>query len=268
MSREGTTSFVQLLRERRSRDAIYHAASYWDSRARARQGLARSIWPSNAFNALWDERQREVLVRSLGSLSGRRFVDIGCGTGRMTRFFYEAGAAEAVGVDFSDATVEAARVEQGEAIERGAPMRFVVGNVLDRLDHVGAGAFDDAVILGCFSVACRSKADLYAAFRNVASLVRGGGRVTVFEPIHRSPLLRRVLDLGIEDWIAAANRAGLVLGGADRMGFAPVRLALSVRELPPPLLKVPFNLGERVLDRAPWLAPLADYKLLWFLRAT
>jgi hypothetical protein len=115
-------------------------------------------------------------------------------------------------------------------------------------------------------VACRDAASLDRAIGNVARLVRGGGRVLLLEPIHRSPLLRRVLDLGIEEWIAAANRAGLLLRAADRMGFVPVRAVLSVRDLPRPIVAPIFAAGESILDAAPWLSFLSDYKLLLFDR--
>jgi len=52
-------------KERKTRDALYGASSYWDARASARKGMARSMWPSNAFNVVWDERQRELIVRAL-----------------------------------------------------------------------------------------------------------------------------------------------------------------------------------------------------------
>jgi hypothetical protein len=81
-------------------------------------------------------------------------------------------------------------------------------------------------------------------------------------------LLRRVLDLGIEEWIACANAAGLSLTQADRMGFVPVRLVFSVRDLPRVVVAPIFRAGERLLDAAPWLYPLADYKLLLFTRSS
>jgi SAM-dependent methyltransferase len=259
----GSTSFLQLVKERRTRDALYHAPDYWDSRAAARDGLARSIWPSNVFNSFWDERQRQVLLRALGDLRGRRVVDVGTGTGRMARFFADAGAQEVVGIDFSPATVESARRETEALGGSSVRVRFEVGDVTASLDHVGSG-FDDAIVLGCLSVACRDAASLGAAMGHIARLVRKGGRVALFEPIHRSRLLRRVLALGIEEWVAMANRAGLALVSADRMGFAPVRLVFSVRDLPRPVVGAAFHAGERLLDRAPSLAALADYKLLVF----
>ena len=260
----GGTSFFQLLLERRTRDALYHASSYWDARAQARGGLARSMWPSNVFNAFWDARQREVLLRALGDLRGRRVLDVGCGTGRMTRFFADAGAAEAVGVDFSAATVEAARRETEALGGPAARVRFAVGDVLAGLTSVGRGEFDDALALGCLSVACRDGDALQRALGAMAATVKPGGRVVLLEPIHRSPLLRRVLDLSTLDWVARANAQGLALIGADCMGFAPARLVLSVRDLPRPLVGAAFHAGEALLDAAPYMAPLADYKLLVF----
>jgi SAM-dependent methyltransferase len=228
--------------------------------------MARSLWPSNAFNVLWDERQRALLVRSLGSLEGRRVVDIGCGTGRMVRFLSEElGAHHVVGVDFSAATVEAAREESSALLSSGL-VRYEQGDVVGGLDAIGVGAFEDALVLGCLSVACSDAAALQRALRNVARLVRTGGRVLLLEPIHRSPWLRRVLDLGLEQWIATANHAGLLLRGCDRMGFVPARAVLSVRDLPRAIVAPLFSAGESLLDAAPWLSFLSDYKLLLFDR--
>jgi SAM-dependent methyltransferase len=260
----GATSIWQLFVERRTRDALYHDANYWDARASAREGLARSIWPSNVFNALWDERQRVLLRRVLGDLAGRRVVDVGCGTGRMARWFASqsgGNAREVVGVDFSPSTVEAAKNETPSELSN---VRYVVGDVVAGIDALSRETFDDAIVLGCLSVACRDLSSLERAVKNVAALVRPGGRLLLLEPIHRSPLLRRVLDLGVEDWIGVCNRAGLSLVASDRMGFAPIRLVFSVRDLPRAIVGPIFRVGERLLDRFPYLSPLSDYKLLLF----
>ncbi len=263
----GSSSLWQLFKERRTRDAIYGAPSYWDARASARRGMARSLWPSNVFNRLWDDRQRAIISRALGSVSGRRVVDVGCGTGRIVRWLAEQrGARQVVGLDFSPATIEAARVESSALVASGL-VRFEQGDVVAGFDASLAGTFDDALVLGCLSVACRDRASLEQALASVARLVRPGGRVLLLEPIHRSPLLRRVLDLGVEDWVASANQAGLALAGSDRMGFVPVRLVFSVRDLPSFVVTPIFRAGEKALDAWPWLAPLSDYKLLVFTRS-
>jgi SAM-dependent methyltransferase len=262
----GSSGVWQLFKERRQRDVLYRDSTYWDSRASARRGLARSLWPSNAFNALWDERQRALIDRALGPLAGRCIVDVGCGTGRVVRWLAEErGAGSVVGVDFSPATVRAARLESSALCSSGI-VRFEQGDVVASLERLGAAGFDDAIVLGCLSVACPDRRALERAMTNIAGLVRRGGRVLLLEPIHRFPLLRRVLDLGVEEWIACANRAGLSLLQADCMGLVPVRLALSVRDLPRAVVGPVFRAGERLLDAVPWLAPLSDYKLLLFVR--
>ncbi|HEX3770915.1 MAG TPA: class I SAM-dependent methyltransferase [Polyangiaceae bacterium] len=264
----GSSGIFQLFRERLARDAMYGVASYWDARASARHGMARSLWPSNAFNTLWDERQRAIVARALGDVRGHRIADVGCGTGRMTRWLAEEqGARHVVGLDFSQATVDAARAESAALVSSGL-VRFEQADVLAGLGSVGAVGFDEALVLGCLSVACSDRRALERAVFNVAKLVRRGGRVLILEPIHRSPLLRRVLDLGIEEWVAAANRAGLDLVSADRMGFVPVRLVFSVRDLPQALVGPIFRAGEQALDTLPWLYPLSDYKLLLFTRSS
>jgi SAM-dependent methyltransferase len=263
----GSSGVWQLFRERLARDAMYGVASYWDARASARRGMARSLWPSNTFNVLWDERQRELVARALGDVSGRRIADVGCGTGRITRWLAEERRARQVaGFDFSQATVAAASLESSALVSSGL-VRFEQGDVLAGLDAAAEGSFDDAIVLGCLSVACRDRASLERAMFNVSRIVRRGGRVLILEPIHRSPLLRRVLDLGLEEWIAAANLAGLALIDADRMGLVPVRLFFSVRDLPRPIVAPIFRAGERLLDAAPWLYALSDYKLLLFTRS-
>jgi len=39
----GSAGIWQLFKERRARDAIYGAPAYWDARASARRGMARSL---------------------------------------------------------------------------------------------------------------------------------------------------------------------------------------------------------------------------------
>jgi SAM-dependent methyltransferase len=260
----GSSGVWQLFRERRSRHALYGLADYWDARALARRGMARSLWPSNAFNEVWNERQRNVLERALGPVTGRRVLDVGCGTGRIARWLaQDRGARQVVGLDFSPATVQAASIESESLVSTGF-VRFERGDVLRGFDGLGLGDFDDALVLGCLSVACQTRESLERAMQNVAKVVVGGGRVLLLEPIHRGPLLRRVLGLGVEEWIACANQAALALEHTDRMGFVPVRLVLSVRDLPRALVTPIFDAGERLLDAQPWLGPLADYKLLMF----
>ena len=168
---------------------------------------------------------------------GRRIADVGCGTGRITRWLAEQRRArQVIGIDFSQATVEAAtpRVERARVVGARALRAGRRARRARRRPARGRSTTPSS------SAACRWLAAtalaLERAMVNVARLVRHGGRVLILEPIHRSPLLRRVLDLGLEDWIAAANRAGLVARRRRPHGVRPraprlqrARLAASAR---------------------------------------
>jgi SAM-dependent methyltransferase len=256
---------AQVFRDRR-RKADMAEAAYWDERARSRSGFARSVWHSETFSHTWDLRQREllseVLSATLGGLAGRRIADIGCGTGRITRFLAREGA-DAVGFDFSPATVDAAR-EETRAQRLSA--RFEVADISVGQLSAPDGTFDAAVAVGCLAVACRDLHALEHALFAMGRVTRAGGAVVLLEPIHSSRLLGRVLRASVSDWMRAATSAGLIPAGHRGMGFVPARLLLSSLDLPRWVVEPTFAAGELLLDHVPALERTADYRLLVFRR--
>ena len=69
-----------------------------------------------------------TLFRLAGPLEGKRVLDLACGEGHYTRLLKEAGAAEVLGVDISEAMLELA-----EASERRTPLgcRFQLADVAE-----------------------------------------------------------------------------------------------------------------------------------------
>lgn len=256
---------LQVLKDRQKKQAMTDA-SYWDGRAQTRTGFARSVWHSETFSRVWDERQqdllRDALGDRLGTIAGKRIADVGCGTGRVTRFLAASGA-RAVGFDFSPETVRAAREESAAVIPAtGGSASFVVSDVTTGKLDAEAASFDAALTVGCLAVACRDLPSLQRSFRAIHDAVKIGAPVLVLEPIHTSKLLGRVLRAPASDWLAAAARAGLLSAGESSMGFVPMRLALSSLDLPEWLVRPAFSLGERALDRYPLLDRASDYRLL------
>jgi SAM-dependent methyltransferase len=256
---------VQVLRDRRRKSAMTDA-SYWDERARSRAGFARSVWHSENFSIVWDARQQELLREELGAvlgkLDGKRIADVGCGTGRITRFLAREGAS-AVGFDFSPATVDAARTETRDM---GLEATFEVADVVSGVLPGDEGSFDAALTVGCLAVACPDMAALDRAMQGIAKLVRRGGPVLLLEPIHTTKFLGRVLREPLSAWVASGERAGLRLDNVRPMGLVATRLAFSSLDLPSWIVDGVFDAGERALDRFEPLARAADYRLVRFSR--
>ena len=255
----------EVIRDRRHRGRMSEA-SYWDARVRTRAGHARSVWHSQAFSEVWNTRQMQVLdaalAETIGSARARRILDVGCGTGRITRELASRGA-DAVGVDFSEAAITAAR---DEGCEPGESISYAVGNVADPPLPFDAASFDAVVAVGCLAVACTDLPALERALAEMGRVAKPGAPVILLEPIHSSRLLGRVLKARVGDWLDAASRAGLHSTNRRGMGFVPARLALSSFDLPGWFVSPVFRAGELALDSLP-VSRLADYTLLSFVRS-
>jgi SAM-dependent methyltransferase len=255
-------TFVQMLKDRLGKQGLYDSPSYWDMKADTYEGLARSNWPSNNFNRHWDARQMAILDDAVGDVRGLEVVDVACGTGRASIHLARRGA-RVTGLDFAPKTLEAARREAERA---GADVMFRQYDALTPPPGDLVGRFDLGITISCLAMACGDAQVFERALGHLVSLVRPGGRFFFLEPIHESRLLRRILKMGTADWIARCERHGLALVGRGRMGFVPARLLFAFRDWPDAFVGPLFAGGERILDRAPWLDRLSDYKWLLFRR--
>ncbi len=117
----------------------------------------------------------EVVLDAAAIGSGERVLDIGCGTGELTRRAARlAPGGEAIGIDLSTLMVEQARALAAEgAIDN---VSFQVGDA--QVHPFPAGAFD--VALSHFGIMFFD--DPVAAFTNVAEAIRPGGRMAFVCP--------------------------------------------------------------------------------------
>jgi SAM-dependent methyltransferase len=251
-----------MVRDRLTKQGLYDTPSYWDMKAQAYEGLARSNWPSNTFNRFWDERQMAIVSAVLGQVSGLRVVDVACGTGRTCRHLARAGA-KVTGLDFAPNTLELARAE---TIAEGLTVDYRLYDALTPPPADLRSAFDIGVTISCLAMACPTPSEFDRALGHLVSLVRPGGSFFFLEPIHESRLLRRILKMSVEEWIDRSRAHGLTLLDRGRMGFVPTRLLLAFRDWPEVCVAPLFRGGERLLDASPLLEPLSDYKWLLFRR--
>jgi demethylmenaquinone methyltransferase / 2-methoxy-6-polyprenyl-1,4-benzoquinol methylase len=159
-----------------------------------------------------DRRWRRLAATSAVQPSDR-VLDAACGTGDLALADLDAGGV-VTGLDFSERMLERAR-RKSDAIE------WVEGDVL-ALPFEGA-EFDSATI----GFGVRNVDDLDAALRELARIVRPGGRLAVLELTRPKGVLRPFFRLWFDVLIPLAGR---VLPG----GAAYTYLPASVRRFPGP----------------------------------
>lgn len=255
-------TFLQMVRDRLSKHGWYDTPAYWDMKAEAYEGLARSNWPSNTFNVCWDARQMSLIDTVLGDVRGLDIADVACGTGRASQHLARRGA-KVTGLDFAPRTLEIAR---REAEQSGVSIDFRLHDVLGPPPPELAGRFDAILTISCLAMACADTASFERALDNVVALAKPSGRLLMLEPIHESRLLRRILRMSPDEWIARLEKRGLRLVQRRAMGFVPTRLLLAFRELPATIVRPLFDAGERWLDELPPRELWSDYQCLLFQR--
>jgi len=158
-----------------------------------------------------DNRWRRRTVRALGLPPGSTVLDVACGTGDLSRIAAKQGM-RVVGLDLSFGML------------RAAPS----GPVLVEADALALPVADGAVDGVTCGFALRNVVDLPATLREMARVLRPGGRLALLEVDEPAgPLLR----LGHRIWFErAVPMIGALLSDADAYRYLP----RSVAYLPPP----------------------------------
>jgi demethylmenaquinone methyltransferase / 2-methoxy-6-polyprenyl-1,4-benzoquinol methylase len=120
-----------------------------------------------------DGRWRHAAVEATGLRPGDRAIDVACGTGKLAALLAKRAGpfGGVVGVDLSPRMVELARASRPDVVQ----LEFLVGDAL-ALPFPDA-AFDAATI----GFGLRNLPDYGAGFRELARVVRPGGRVVCLE---------------------------------------------------------------------------------------
>ncbi len=242
------TKLREMWAQRRNRETLYSTAAYWDHKAETLRGKAVSMWPNNSLNALYEHEAETEIRRRLGDVKGLRILDLGCGTGRMSRWFAAQGA-DVTGVDFSAGALAIARQESGG----GNPV-YRLGSIFELDDE---DAFDIVFAWGVITTACREKSQVLDALTRIRRSLRAGGRLLLTEPIHKG-FLHRVLDMNIRTFLAIMREAGFEVKALGPMHFWPARLVLSYVDWPAWITRPVYWIGHGAM-KLPGLSQLGDY---------
>jgi demethylmenaquinone methyltransferase/2-methoxy-6-polyprenyl-1,4-benzoquinol methylase len=171
-----------------------------------------------AISGFQEPRWRHRAVREAHVGPGGRAIDVACGTGKVTRDLYRAvqPGGRALGVDLSMGMIAQAR---GATPEPGPA--FVVGDALAL--PVGEGEFDAATI----AFGMRNLADYERGFREMARVVRPGGRVVCLEIARPRSRLGRLIGRWFDHVVP-------LIGRLVGQGQAYAYLVRSTRDYPPP----------------------------------
>lgn len=159
-----------------------------------------------------DEHWRAVVVRAAGPVAGQWTLDVGTGTGRIARDLARRGA-RAVGLDLTPGMMLAGRKEM--AVQGGhAPVRFVCG------DALALPLPDNSVACVTTGFTMRNVVDIEGAFREMARVVRPGGRVVCLEvATPRNPFFRVGNQIYTRRVIPLLGR--LIAGDSDAYSYLP-----------------------------------------------
>lgn len=153
-------------------------------------GIAQAYDLNNRVHSFGrDQAWRRRAVRLAGIEPHHRALDVACGTGDLTECLAEAGAAEVVGVDFTEAMLEIARRKAGRLRPDRRP-RYALGDAM-ALDLPNDSFDVVSIAFGIRNVAAPDQ-----ALREFRRVLRPGGRLVVLE-FTRPPngLLRRMNDI-------------------------------------------------------------------------
>jgi demethylmenaquinone methyltransferase/2-methoxy-6-polyprenyl-1,4-benzoquinol methylase len=160
-----------------------------------------------------DRRWRRITVEQ-AVREGDRVLDACCGTGDLALAARSQGAAEVVGLDFSEKMLDRARV-------KGPDIEWVHGDVL-ALPFEDA-SFDSATV----GFGIRNVDDLEAGLRELRRVLRPGGKLAILEITTPRGMLAPFYRVWFDRVVPLLGR---VLPGGDAYTYLPA----SVRRFPVP----------------------------------
>ncbi|MFI5289590.1 MAG: methyltransferase domain-containing protein [Polyangia bacterium] len=132
---------------------------------------------------------RELRLRQLGDLRGKRILDVGCGEGTDSVLLAKLGAQEVVGIDISPRAIELAR--RRSLINGVAPEVELVCAPIETAD-LPARSFD---IVWCNAILHHLTDNLDLVMRQMAGWAKSDGVLSFSEPINFNQTLRRIREL-------------------------------------------------------------------------
>ena len=238
----------EMMSQRLDRENLYSTASYWDHKALAYNDDAVSMWPNNALNFLYSNEVYALNERLLDNVHDLKLLDIGCGTGRFSRWFAQKGAF-VTGIDFSAGALGIAEKQSS-----GNNPQYRQASVFE-LDE--KNVYDVAFVWGVLAIACRDKNQLLQALTEIRATLKPDGILLLTEPIHKG-FLHRVLDMDLTSFLDVVREAGFEVKYMTPLHFWPARLFLAFIPWPKSITVLIYYFGQLMM-KIPGFSKLGDY---------
>lgn len=245
------SNILTMIRQRRNRENLYATADYWDYKAATYNATSVSMWANQSLNGLYNEEIRCIIDRQIGNVNGLDVLDVGCGTGRMSRWFADRGA-KVTGIDFSAGSLEIAR-----KLSAGDSPQYRQCSIFKLAE---SQVYDLALTWGVLTFACRNRDELLDALIRIHRSLRPGGQLFLMEPVH-SGFLHRVLNMKLADFLDVVQAAGFTVDATEPMHFWPMRLVLAYLRWPSWFTVPLYHLGQAAM-KLPGLNRLGDYHMV------
>jgi SAM-dependent methyltransferase len=190
---------------------------YWErvaSRYAAEDPLAAVCYPAAPrwFNRFYARFQHRAVTRMLGSESfaGKRALDVGCGSGRWSRFLRDRGA-RVTGIDPTPAMLEAA-----ERLSPGVEFRRMSATDID----LPPESID--FVLSVTVVQHLHPAEQVRAAASVCRVLKPGGRLFLLDLIDQSDPGRLVFPRRPQSWIDLYQEHGVRLLRWEGQEYVPL----------------------------------------------
>lgn len=237
-----------MIKQRRDREKIYSTAEYWDNKAKYYNNTSVSMWPNQILNMHYDIELKKISKILMGKIENKYILDLGCGTGRFSRWFAVHGA-QVLGVDFSEKSIAIAQKET-----QGKNPIYRQGNVFNIKEK---NAYDVVFTWGVLAIACQNERELREALSNMHQALKPGGYLLLTEPVHKG-FLHRVLDMPLPAFLKIMGEAGFCVQRTVPLHFWPIRLFLAYISWPGWLTTPLYHVGQALM-RLPGLSRLGDY---------
>jgi 2-polyprenyl-3-methyl-5-hydroxy-6-metoxy-1,4-benzoquinol methylase len=224
----------QMIHDRRHREEVYSTSQYWDKKAAEYSGDAISMWPNNHLNKLYHNETLQALQEYIPDPSNKELLDLGCGTGRLSRYFAGRGA-RVLGIDYAPKTIDIARRNDPEG-----KAQYRVQSVFELEE---TNRFDIVITWAMLCFPCHNETELLNLLIRVKAALKPGGEVIFIEPIH-SGFLHRVLKMTPGQFRRTMLKAGFEIDGIRHLSFWPVRLLLAYVAWPRWFTVMLYHLGQ------------------------